>query len=294
MRIIRAIAALLIVVLVVPGAFAQENVIHPERVVSLHASYADAWLTAGGELVGVTDNAFAFSDRLANCGAENLGSHDKPNMELLFQLKPDYVILSADNQNHKEIGEILAQAGIAFDFYGATDWRDYMEMMQKFTSMTGREDLYQQQIVQVQMPIEACIKEAQALSKKPTALLLRAFSSGVRAKGSQNNVAGAILQDMGFENIADREGMPLENLSMEQIMLDDPDYIFVVTMGVNSDAALKALDEQFTGNPAWNTLTAVQDGRYIVLDRQLFHLHPNSRWAESYEFILSLLQETSE
>lgn len=143
--------------------------------------------------------------------------------------------------------------------------------------MTGREDLYQQQVEQVQLPIEVCIQKTQALDQKPTALLLRAYSSGVRAKGSRNNVAGAILQDMGFENIADREGISLENLSMEQIMLEDPDYIFVVTMGVNSEAAMKSLKEQFTSNPAWNTLTAVQEGRYVLLDRQLFHLHPNSR-----------------
>lgn len=81
--------------------------------------------------------------------------------------------------------------------------------------MTGREDLYQQQVEQVQLPIEVCIQKTQALDQKPTALLLRAYSSGVRAKGRRNNVAGAILQDMGFENIADREGISLENLSME-------------------------------------------------------------------------------
>lgn len=277
MKIIRVIAAVLLVLWLVPSVSAQEQNEMPKRVVSLQASYADAWLTAGGELVGVPENAFEFSEQLANCGAENLGSHDKPNMELLFQLEPDYVILSSDNQNHKEIGEILNQAGIAHDFYGATDWRDYMEMMRKFTVMTGRENLYQQQVEQVQLPIEVCIQKAQALDQKPTALLLRAYSSGVRAKGSRNNVAVAILQDMGFENIADREEISLENLSMEQIMLEDPDYIFVVTMGVNSEAAMKSLKEQFTSIPAWNTLTAVQEGRYVLLDRQLFHLHPNSR-----------------
>lgn len=183
MKIIRVIAAVLLVLWLAPGVSAQEQNEMPKRVVSLHASYADAWLTAGGELVGVPENAFEFSEQLANCGAENLGSHDKPNMELLFQLEPDYVILSSDNQNHKEIGEILTQAGIAHDFYGATDWRDYMEMMRKFTVMTGREDLYQQQVEQVQLPIEVCIQKTQALDQKPTALLLRAYSSGGEGQG---------------------------------------------------------------------------------------------------------------
>lgn len=53
MKIIRVIAAVLLVLWLVPGVSAQEQNEMPKRVVSLHASYADAWLTAGGELVGV-------------------------------------------------------------------------------------------------------------------------------------------------------------------------------------------------------------------------------------------------
>lgn len=289
MKKIPALLILLAVLLLLPAAFAQSPDC-PQRVVSLHASYADAWLTAGGTLVGVPENAFEFSQQLADCGAQSLGSHDTPDMELLFKLQPDYVILSADNQNHRGIAEILEDAGIPYDFYAATDWRDYMDMMKTFSAMTGREDLYEAQLASVQEPIEACIRQAEALDRHPTALLLRAYSSGVRAKGSSNNVAGAILKDMGFDNIADREGAALENLSLEQIMLDDPDYIFVVTMGVSSEAALKSLRSQLTDSPAWGTLTAVREGRFVILDRSLFHLHPNSRWAESYEYILSLLE----
>ena len=79
---------------------------NPQHVVSLHASYADAWMTAGGTLVGVPENAFEFSEQLCGSGAQSLGSHDEPNMELLFSLEPDFVILSADNENHQAgIGE---------------------------------------------------------------------------------------------------------------------------------------------------------------------------------------------
>ena len=266
---------------------------NPQRVVSLHASYADAWMTAGGTLVGVPENAFEFSEQLRGSGAQSLGSHDEPNMELLFSLEPDFVILSADNENHQAVAEVLEQAGVPCAFFAATDWRDYMDMMRLFTDVTGRGDLYQAQVETVQQPIEACIAEAEAMENygRTTALLLRAYSSGVRAKGSRSNVAGAIMSDMGFVNIADSDQTLLENLSLEQILLDDPDYIFIVTMGGNTDAAMQSLAELLTDNPAWNTLTAVKENRCIVLDRALFHLHPNARWAESYEFMLSLLRE---
>lgn len=75
MKIIRVIAAVLLVLWLVPGVSAQEQNEMPKRVVSLHASYADAWLTAGGELVGVPENAFEFSEQLAN-GLAGLHGND--------------------------------------------------------------------------------------------------------------------------------------------------------------------------------------------------------------------------
>ena len=77
---------------------------------------------------------------------------------------------------------------------------------------------------------------------------------------------------------------------MEAVLAEDPDYIFVVLQGSDSDVARKSLSTVLTDNPAWNTLTAVREGRLYELDRALFHYHPNDRWAQSYEFILDILK----
>ena len=69
----------------------------------------------------------------------------------------------------------------------------------------------------------------------------------------------------------------------------DPDYIFITTMGSDPEKAMIALQEQFSSSPAWQALSAVQNGRVIELDRELFHLKPNARWAESYQVIGELL-----
>lgn len=44
-------------------------------------------------------------------------------------------------------------------------------------------------------------------------------------------MTGAMLKDLGAINIADADDSLLENLSMENIIADDPEDIFVVTMG---------------------------------------------------------------
>lgn len=260
---------------------------NPRRVVSLYNSYGDAWLLSGGELVGT------IADEDTPEGVANLGSHLHPNMELLFALEPDFVLLSATASTHAEIGDVLRSAGIPCAGFDTPDWRSYMENIRLFTAITGREEMYRRQLETVQAPIEATIAEAQAMTGhfgQTTALLLRADSSKVKAKGSDATVAGNILRDMGFVNLADGESPLAEKISMEHIIIEDPDWIFVYLAGSDSDAARATLQDTLLGNPAWSTLTAVQEGRFIILDRDLFHYHPNDRWAESFAVIAGLLK----
>lgn len=98
-----------------------------------------------------------------------------------------------------------------------------------------------------------------------------------------------MLKDLGCVNIADSNGSLLENLSMETIIQEDPDFIFAVTMGESEEKALGVLEETLKSNPAWAGLTAVKNGRYVVLPKDLFHLKPNNRWGESYEMLYEIL-----
>ena len=85
------------------------------------------------------------------------------------------------------------------------------------------------------------------------------------------------------------DGALLESLTLERILMDDPDYIFITTMGESYEKAMEALRESLTGNPAWASLTAVKEGRVIELPKALFQYKPNARWAQAYDLLWSLL-----
>ena len=265
------------------------HVDEPQRVVSLYNSYGAAWLAAGGTLSGSI--ADAFDGIPLGEGIQNLGSITAPNMELLFALNPDLVLLSADVPSHKKLLPMLEEAGVDCAFFSTPDYESYLEMMALFCRITGREDLYQAQLETVRAPIEKMIAEAAALRKHPTALLIRANSSAVKCRDSESTVAGHILRDMGFINLADGNSALCENISMESVLIEDPDYIFAVLQGAGSEAAERNLASVLTNNPAWNSLAAVREGRFYILDRDLFHYHPNERWPEAYAFILGILKE---
>ena len=119
-------------------------------------------------------------------------------------------------------------------------------------------------------------------------LLLRAYSTGVRAKNS-DNITGVMLKDLGCINIADSDSGLLEEIQMESILAADPDHIFVTTMGSSTEKALDSLTELFHSDPAWESLAAVKEGRVHILDKALFHYKPNARWGESYEVLADIL-----
>ena len=257
----------------------------PQRVVCLYGSYAEAWTLAGGTLCGVTDDAV--SERGMTCDAQIIGTTKSPNLELILALDPDLVILSGDIAAQVSAAQTLEAAGVPCAAFRVDTVQEYAQMMDVFTQLTGRRDLYDAQIPPMLAQIDAIITGAKA-HEAPTVLLLRAYSTGVKAKGA-DNLAGVMLEDLSCDNLAERVPSMLEELTLESIVAADPDCIFISIMGSDEDAALAALDASWGQSPAWQALRAVSAGRVYVLPKDLFHYKPNARWGESYAYLSNLL-----
>lgn len=257
-----------------------------DKVVSLYGSFAETWTLAGGSLAGVTEDAIEERHMELGDGVVMIGSVKSPSLESILAVNPDFVMLSADIATQVDMRQALTEAGIPHAYFRVDTFGDYLSMLELFCQMTGRSDLYEQNGALVEQKIDA-IKELTAGEEHPTGLLIRAFSTGAKAKGSDNQT-GYIMEDLGVDNIVARHDSLLEDLSIEEIITEDPDFIFITTMGAE-DAALSQLENGIMSNPAWEGLTAVQQDRCYVLPKDLFHYKPNARWAESYGYLAKLL-----
>lgn len=257
------------------------------RVVATYGSFAEAWLLAGGELVGVTQDALEQRDLGLPEDIAVVGTVKEPNAEEIIALEPDLVLLASDITAQADIRDVLENAGLACAFFQVDTFADYAFMMEQLCAITGREDLYEENVTQVGQQIEEAQANAALSSTRPNVLLIRAFSTGIKAK-TDDELAGAILKDLGAHNIADDHPSMLEDLSLEEVIAADPDYIFVTTMG-DEQKALDYLNGLIQQNPAWSELSAVKEDRYIVLPKDLFHYKPNNRWGESYQYLGEIL-----
>ncbi|NSW54285.1 MAG: ABC transporter substrate-binding protein [Anaerolineae bacterium] len=260
----------------------------PHTVAALGASLAELWLEAGGSLAGVTSDAFEGRTLALPDTITVVGTIKDPDADLLLALQPDLVILSPDLAGHTRLAPIFDQAGIAYFYATADSFPDYLTVLEAFTRLTGAAENYQLHGTAQQETIQQLLESCTPRITDPRALVLRAFSSGVRVK-ADGIVATEILDDFAVANIAASRSSLLEELSLEAIVEEDPDYIFVVTMGDDTAAAMQALEASLTTHPAWQTLSAVQSGQLHFLPKDLFHYKPNARWMESYQYLHEII-----
>lgn len=270
----------------------QITVDRPERVVCLIGSFADIWYLAGGveQIVATTNATWTYFDLPLREDIVNLGAAKELNMEKLIACDPDFVLASCGTDRDTELESAFEEMGINAAYFSVNTFEDYLRMLKICTDITGLPENYETYGTAVQSQVESAL--AKADGSRPSVLYIRATGSSCKVKNSEGSVLGEMLADLDCENIADKEDSLLEQLSIEAILLNDPDYIFVILQSEDPADAQKVLETTLLQNPAWSSLSAVQEGRYYILDPTLYNLKPNERWGEAYEKLADILYRT--
>ena len=267
---------------------------NPKRTATLLGSFAQVWVLAGGEVTAAPVDAWEDFDLELSEGTVNLGEKESMSLELLMEAEPDFVLASTNTKQHLEWQEILEAMGIPVAYFDIDNFDDYLRLLEICTDITGCEDRYEKYGLDVQDQIDKVIAESEKRLEKqepPKVLSVVASSVSLKAKNSEGTVLGAMLHTLGCENIADSSKVLLDDLSLEHILVEDPDYIFFVQRGNDEEGMKERVREYLMEHPAWSELTAVKNERVYFMDKSLFHLKPNHRWGEAYEMLEEILQQ---
>lgn len=264
-----------------------------ERVAALLGSYADMWNLAGGQVCAAPEDAFEDFDLSLPEETVNLGETKRLNLELLFSAEPDLVLASTNTPQHLEWQQALEEAGITVAYFDVACFEDYLRMLKICTDITGETGRYERYGTELEKQIEEIRKRYEG--REPVSVLvMRASAASIRAKNSEGNVLGEMTKSFGCVNIADSDTSLLENLSIESIMLQNPDRILIVQSGDDTEGTRENIESMFRDNPLWKELDAVKNGKIFFLDKHLYNLKPNARWAEAYEKLGEMLYGETE
>lgn len=260
----------------------------PERVIVLQNSLLEIWDQAGGKVVGRVEES---EDKIVEnaMSAEVVGSMGSPSLEKVLSLEPDLVIISGSYTAQREMLPLLTQNNIQVISLVNELIEDYYKTVRLFTAITEREDLYEHHVNDIQKKVDEIIAKAPT-DKDYKAVIIFATAKNTTVRDSSSMV-GEMLKDLNVENISDsvEVGVDTRTFSLEKILQEDPDFIFVQTMGSDLEKITERLKADAFDNPAWASLTAVKEDRYIVLPKDLYLYKPNDRYPEAYEGLAKMI-----
>lgn len=263
----------------------------PQKVAVLFSSFADIWVTAGGTVDITVGESVERGFAADTADLVDSGAGKTINTELLIASQPDFVILSADIAAQQETADLLYTAGIPCALFRVESFEDYLSVLEICTDITGETDRYKTYGTDVQALIEQMLNGIDTDAADKKILFIRAGSgaSATKAKTADDHFAAAMLRQLGTYNIAENAPILLDGLSLEEIITQNPEYIFISTMG-DENAAKEYINSVFS-QPEWQVLSAVKEQKYIFLPKDMFQYKPNSNWDAAYKYLIDVIYE---
>ncbi len=263
----------------------------PQKTAVLFSSFAEIWSLAGGQIAVTVGESVdrGFAD--ANTPLVDRGAGKTVDCEMLVSLQPDFVIASADIPAQVQAAALLQSKGVACALFSVEEFQEYLSVLKICTDINENPTAYETYGTSVQTQVEAVLSETREKAHRKRILFIRsgASAASAKAKTADEHFAAAMLRQFGTYNIAENAQVLTQTLSTEEILLQDPDMIFVSVMG--DEAASREYMESVLQTKPWQQLTAVRNGKVYFLPKDLFQYKPNHRWGEAYSFLAELLAE---
>jgi iron complex transport system substrate-binding protein len=248
----------------------------PQRIVSLAPNHTEILyaLGLGDRVVGVTEYC-NYPPEAAE--KPKVGDFVNIDLEQAVGLEPDLVL--ATTMHMAETVPALQERGIAVFVIDPQSVAAVLETIRKIGRITGREEAAEALAADMQTRIDA-VQERVKDAPRPKVfweLGPELFTVG----------PGSFINDLivmaGGENVAADADTPWPQLSVEAIVLKDPDVI------VLADHNYGQTVEMIKERPGWEDIRAVKEGNIIEVANDDIVSRPGPRLVEGLEFLAKAL-----
>ncbi len=259
----------------------------PARIVVTSASFLEPLEAVGGAdlVVGRPDSKTkmpAFAKDLTS-----VGKVYQIDTEKLMACQPDLVIINK-GMNEKLVDTLEAN-GIKTLVLDMKSYEDVKREVETLAKVTGNPEKGQQLAASMDEKIAAV--KAKIPADKRRAAIIHSTNQGLTVQ-LDGSIAGSIAKMLGWENIANGMEPLAKNpdaapYSLETLVEKNPEVLFITSMGKLE--AIKAGMDKTLQSPAWQSVTAVKEGRVYYLPQELFLLSPGIHYPEAVEHMAKCL-----
>jgi iron complex transport system substrate-binding protein len=249
-----------------------------KRIISLYGAFAEMLYAVGaGPGIIARTQADAFPAEILKL--PSVGTHMKPNFEMIIGFKPDLVIQSASRREEMPDMERITRAGIQVAVFSPRTFEDIFSTMNRLGILTGRESEAEAAVVQMKQRLEQVHARLAGVEKR------RRVFFEVRAEpltgAGRGSIVQRILTEAGAENILQGD-RAIVQYNLEALLLDDPD-VYVMQRGpMNRNPVEPGKRTHF------DRLRCVKEGKVIFVD-EFIYSRPGPRCVDAVEQLAAAL-----
>lgn len=256
-----------------------------KRIIPLYAAFTDI-LAAMGRSDLVVARTKADAAPLDGASVPVVGTHMRPNMELVLSLKPDLALQMGGRAEAAQSVATLEKFGVPVAFFHVRSFADLFSVITKIGVLTGEEKTAARLVADLQRRLDAIAEVVAAEEKKPSVFFEVRYPN-LLAAGPDSMVADIIHAAGGRNALMEKDGVSqhkgrVVRLSEEELIRLDPDVYLIQSGPMNKNPSPLA------ARPHFASLRAAKSGRNAVVDEHIFS-RPGPKAADAVAILARLL-----
>jgi iron complex transport system substrate-binding protein len=249
-----------------------------QRIISLYGAYSEILFAMGlGDRLIARTRADRFPAAMLD--KPSVGTHLRPNMELVLGLQPDLIIQAQGRKHGQEVIRQIQEKGLTVASFQPTTFEELFSVINRLGTLTDTEETARKLVERLQGRLDRLNKRLANNEPQPTVFFEVRYPNLLGA-GQQSIVNDVILKAGGINCLPNKK--KLVRINIETLIGYDPD-VYVVQKGpMNRNPG----DPKDRSN--FQAIKAVRQGRVFFVDEYLFS-RPGPRSVDAAEILAAFL-----
>lgn len=249
-----------------------------KRIIALYGAYNEILAAMGLEsrLVGRTR-----ADRLppSILSRPSIGTHMRPNVELVLALKPDLIVQGAGRRQAMMPVNQLRSQNLNVAVFNPVTFSDLFSVVLRLGVLTGEPDRATALVASLRTRLKAVKEGLEGVTRRPKVFFEVRYPNLLAA--GKRSIVNDVIEHAGGSNCV-KVDKKLIRLNMEALISADPD-VYVIQRGpMNRNPGPPSQ------RPHFGILESVREGRVMTVDEQVFS-RPGPRSVEAVEQLADFL-----
>jgi iron complex transport system substrate-binding protein len=229
----------------------------PKRVAALSPSAVELMYAVGATPIARPSSA-NYPEQAKSVTA--VGTSYQPNLEQIAAQNPDFIVADAQIHSPQIVSE-LSKLGVPVFNIRVQNVADVSASLRLLGNIMGMSENGEKAAKDLETKLQGVQAKLPPADQRPKVFLMIGTADAFWG-AKPDAFAGDVIARLGAKNLVesgpDTTQFPgFTSYSMEQLVALDPDVILVMSVSPNAPPTTR----QLSGNPAWNGLRAVREGR---------------------------------